>query len=186
MRPQDEFERYIPPQRQLRTPLAKPYLLLWRRSPAMEFPFSASICSGQTFRRSTFALEDFTEILLMRYPVRCLRCSQRQMVSFTVASLALSSAAASKDRRSPTPSTGLNPARQQCPPLPPSERPLAAQQTMLFSSPTSTDEHSKSRVRSTKQSTPHGSPTATDSPQRSITSHPAPAAARLPPSTCSA
>ncbi|HEX3569719.1 MAG TPA: hypothetical protein VHU44_02740 [Acidobacteriaceae bacterium] len=27
----------------------------------------------------------------MRYPVRCLRCGQRQLVSFTIASLSLSS-----------------------------------------------------------------------------------------------
>jgi DNA-directed RNA polymerase subunit RPC12/RpoP len=48
-------------------------------------------CSGQTFRRSTLRAEDLTDILLMRYPIRCLRCSQRQLVSFTIASLAVSS-----------------------------------------------------------------------------------------------
>ena len=48
-------------------------------------------CSGQTFRRSRLRREDFWQIFLMRYPVRCLRCSQRQMVSFTIAGLSVSS-----------------------------------------------------------------------------------------------
>jgi hypothetical protein len=48
-------------------------------------------CSGQAFRRSTLRGEDLTQLLLMRYPVRCLRCSQRQGVSFTVAGISLSS-----------------------------------------------------------------------------------------------
>jgi hypothetical protein len=59
--------------------------------PRKGVPIQCQYCSGQTFRRSTVRSEDLTEIFLMRYPVRCLRCSQRQMVSFTIASLALSS-----------------------------------------------------------------------------------------------
>jgi hypothetical protein len=59
--------------------------------PRKGVPIQCQYCSGQTFRRSTVRSEDLSEILLMRYPVRCLRCSQRQMVSFTIASLALSS-----------------------------------------------------------------------------------------------
>jgi hypothetical protein len=58
-------------------------------------------CSGQDFRRSTLRTEDFTSILLMRYPVRCLRCGQRQMVSFTVASLAISSSIKPRRRHRP-------------------------------------------------------------------------------------
>jgi hypothetical protein len=54
-------------------------------------PLRCQFCSGQTFRRSTLRLADFTQLLLMRYPVRCLRCSQRQMVSFTVAGISISS-----------------------------------------------------------------------------------------------
>jgi hypothetical protein len=54
-------------------------------------PIQCQFCSGQAFRRSTLRGKDFTQLLLMRYPVRCLRCSQRQEVSFTVASLSLSS-----------------------------------------------------------------------------------------------
>jgi hypothetical protein len=61
-------------------------------------PIQCQYCSGQTFRRSTLRTEDLTEIFFMRYPVRCLRCSQRQMVSFTIASLSLSSSIKPKRR----------------------------------------------------------------------------------------
>lgn len=54
-------------------------------------PIQCKYCSGQSFRRSRLRSEDFWQIVLMRYPVRCLRCSQRQMVSFTVAGISLSS-----------------------------------------------------------------------------------------------
>jgi DNA-directed RNA polymerase subunit RPC12/RpoP len=54
-------------------------------------PLRCQYCSHQSFRRSSLRAADFTQILLMRYPVRCLRCGQRQMVSFTVASISLSS-----------------------------------------------------------------------------------------------
>ncbi len=48
-------------------------------------------CVGQRFRRSRLRGEDFKGLLLMRYPVRCLRCSQRQLVSFTIAGISLGS-----------------------------------------------------------------------------------------------
>jgi hypothetical protein len=48
-------------------------------------------CPGQGFRRSTLRAEDLKDIFLMRYPVRCLRCSQRQLVSFTVAGVSIPS-----------------------------------------------------------------------------------------------
>ena len=54
-------------------------------------PIQCQYCSGQAFRRSRLRSEDFWQMLRMRYPVRCLRCSQRQMVSFTVAGISLSS-----------------------------------------------------------------------------------------------
>jgi hypothetical protein len=54
-------------------------------------PLRCQHCSGQIFRRSSLRASDFKEILFMRYPVRCTRCSQRQMVSFTVAGISLSS-----------------------------------------------------------------------------------------------
>ena len=37
----------------------------------------------------------------MRYPVRCLRCGQRQLVSFTIASLSLSSSIKPRRRHRP-------------------------------------------------------------------------------------
>jgi hypothetical protein len=49
------------------------------------------VCSGQGFRRSRLRAEDFKQIFMMRYPVRCLRCGQRQMVSFTVAGISVPS-----------------------------------------------------------------------------------------------
>lgn len=54
-------------------------------------PIQCQYCSGQSFRRSRLRSDDFWQMVLMRYPVRCLRCSQRQMVSFTVAALSHSS-----------------------------------------------------------------------------------------------
>jgi hypothetical protein len=56
-------------------------------------------CPGQGFRRSTLRAEDLKDIFLMRYPVRCLRCSQRQLVSFTVAGVSIP--AHVKQRRAP-------------------------------------------------------------------------------------
>jgi DNA-directed RNA polymerase subunit RPC12/RpoP len=52
-------------------------------------PIRCQYCSYQNFRRSSLRATDLTQILLMRYPVRCMRCGQRQMVSFTVAGLSL-------------------------------------------------------------------------------------------------
>lgn len=49
------------------------------------------VCSGQGFRRSRLRGEDLKHIFMMRYPVRCLRCGQRQMVSFTVAGVSVPS-----------------------------------------------------------------------------------------------
>src|ERR1700712_2676106 len=48
-------------------------------------------CPAQAFRRSRLRPEDIKQLLMMRYPVRCLRCSQRQMVSFTVAGISVQS-----------------------------------------------------------------------------------------------
>jgi DNA-directed RNA polymerase subunit RPC12/RpoP len=52
-------------------------------------PIRCQYCSYQNFRRSSLRPPDLSQILLMRYPVRCMRCGQRQMVSFTVAGLSL-------------------------------------------------------------------------------------------------
>ena len=48
-------------------------------------------CPGQSFRRSRVRARDLQDVFFMRYPVRCLRCGQRQMVSFTVASVSVPS-----------------------------------------------------------------------------------------------
>ena len=48
-------------------------------------------CPGTSFRRSRFRAKDLRRLLLFQYPVRCLRCSQRQYVSFTVAGLSIAS-----------------------------------------------------------------------------------------------
>ena len=69
-------------------------------------PIQCQYCSGQAFRRSTLRGDDFFQMLLMRYPVRCLRCSQRQGVSFTVAGVSLSSKDRPKRPSRNTPITG--------------------------------------------------------------------------------
>ena len=48
-------------------------------------------CVGRNFRRSRLRRTDVKQLLLLRYPVRCLRCSQRQMVSFSVAGISVPS-----------------------------------------------------------------------------------------------
>lgn len=54
-------------------------------------PLQCQFCIGQSFRRSRLRAGDVLGVLLLRYPVRCTRCSQRQTVSFTVASVSIPS-----------------------------------------------------------------------------------------------
>lgn len=54
-------------------------------------PIRCQFCAGQRFRRSRLRFADIKQLLLLTYPVRCLFCSQRQMVSFTVAGVSLPS-----------------------------------------------------------------------------------------------
>lgn len=54
-------------------------------------PIRCQYCIAQKFRRSRLRSDDFRSILLMRYPVRCVRCGQRQLVSFTLAGISLAS-----------------------------------------------------------------------------------------------
>ena len=66
------------------------------REPAIEkmssgVPLQCQYCVGQSFRRSRLRAGDIPQLLLMRYPVRCARCSQRQTVSFTVAAVSIPS-----------------------------------------------------------------------------------------------
>jgi hypothetical protein len=46
-------------------------------------------CKGKRFLRSGFRGSDIGSLFLLRYPVRCIRCRQRQFTDFLTASLAL-------------------------------------------------------------------------------------------------
>lgn len=61
------------------------------QSAAGGIPIQCQFCVGRNFRRSRWRKADLKQLLLMRYPVRCLRCSQRQWVSFSVAGISLPS-----------------------------------------------------------------------------------------------
>lgn len=63
-------------------------------------PIQCQFCVGRAFRRSRLRPSDLSQLFLMRYPVRCLRCSQRQMVSFTVAAVSVPSHVHHKQRSS--------------------------------------------------------------------------------------
>jgi hypothetical protein len=63
-------------------------------------PIQCQYCPGRSFRRSRLRSADVKEILMTKYPVRCLRCSQRQMVSFTVAGIAVPSHVKQRKARS--------------------------------------------------------------------------------------
>lgn len=80
------------------SPSRTPYL---GKDPLNGVPIQCQFCSGQSFRRSTLRGDDFTQLMLMRYPVRCLRCGQRQLVSYTVASLSVSSSIKPRRRHRP-------------------------------------------------------------------------------------
>lgn len=88
---------------------------LWRTTEASErelqrmhsgVPIQCQFCVGQTFRRSRLRASDFASILLMRYPVRCTRCAQRQAVSFTVAGISAPSYLRRRDAPAPKASSG--------------------------------------------------------------------------------
>ncbi len=99
MKFKDEFERaHHRRHRSSTTQNRTPYLGL---DPYNGVPIQCQFCSGQSFRRSTLRGNDFPQILLMRYPVRCIRCGQRQMVSYTIASLAISSSVKPRRRHRP-------------------------------------------------------------------------------------
>ena len=60
-------------------------------NPSGGVPIQCQHCIAQDFRRSRLHLDDLKHLFMMRYPVRCLRCSQRQLVSFTIAGLSIPS-----------------------------------------------------------------------------------------------
>lgn len=59
--------------------------------PSGGIPIQCQFCPCQRFRRSRLRSKDLRELFLMRYPVRCLRCGQRQTVSYTVAAVSVPS-----------------------------------------------------------------------------------------------
>lgn len=65
-------------------------------------PIRCQFCVGQKFRRSRLRSDDLRSLLLMRYPVRCLRCAQRQLVSFTLAGISLPANARTQRKRRST------------------------------------------------------------------------------------
>lgn len=56
-------------------------------------PVKCQFCTSSQFRRSKLRESDALRLALLEYPVRCLRCSQRQFVPFVLAALSLSSSA---------------------------------------------------------------------------------------------
>lgn len=64
---------------------------------ALQMSMQCKFCRAQGFRRSSLRITDMKYLFLLRYPVRCLRCSKRQMVSFVVARISEPSRA--KQRR---------------------------------------------------------------------------------------
>ncbi|WP_419805352.1 hypothetical protein [Terriglobus sp.] len=48
-----------------------------------------AFCTNTKFRRSRVRIHDLRELLLLRYPMRCMRCNQRQYGYFLTAALAL-------------------------------------------------------------------------------------------------
>jgi hypothetical protein len=86
------------PRKRREHPHKTPYLGL---DPYHGVPIQCQYCSGQSFRRSSLRSDDFSQLILMRYPVRCIRCGQRQMVSYTVASLSISSKIKPRRRHRP-------------------------------------------------------------------------------------
>lgn len=61
-------------------------------SAVMDVPdgvIACSFCANTQFRRSRVRTYDLKEILLLRYPLRCTRCNQRQYGSYFTAGISL-------------------------------------------------------------------------------------------------
>lgn len=61
------------------------------RSPVLDIPtgvVACQFCGNTRFRRSRVRLGDVIEVFLLRLPLRCMRCNQRQYGSFLTASVA--------------------------------------------------------------------------------------------------
>ena len=69
-------------------PSVEPYAA----SPLLDIPegvIACQYCGNTRFRRSRVRIFDLREVLLLRYPMRCMRCNQRQYGSYLTAGLAL-------------------------------------------------------------------------------------------------
>ena len=69
-------------------PLIEPY----SGSPVIEVPagvIACAFCAHTRFRRSRVRIHDLKELMLLRYPVRCMRCNQRQYASYLTAGISL-------------------------------------------------------------------------------------------------
>lgn len=61
------------------------------QSPVLDIPsgvVACLFCGNTRFRRSRVRLSDMLEALLLRFPLRCMRCNQRQYGSYLTASIA--------------------------------------------------------------------------------------------------
>jgi hypothetical protein len=64
-------------------------------------PGECEFCGSHQFRRSRLRQTDYMRVLFwLQYPVRCLRCKQRQVASITTAGLSVPSGVKQRSRRS--------------------------------------------------------------------------------------
>ncbi len=85
-RPSDESIAVTNAEDRSRKHLVQPY----QERPVVELrpgTVACPYCGNPHFRRSRPRLGDLFELLLLRYPVRCTRCSQRQFVEISIAML---------------------------------------------------------------------------------------------------
>jgi hypothetical protein len=85
---------------------------------ARGIPIHCQFCSGQAFRRSRLRGADVMDLLLMGYPVRCLRCGQRQLVSFTIAGISVPSHVKQRRARLAHPGPWTEPVKESLKPKP--------------------------------------------------------------------
>ena len=65
-------------------------------------PGECEFCGSHQFRRSRLRQTDYMRVLFwLQYPVRCLRCKQRQVASITTAGLSVPSGIKQRSRRTP-------------------------------------------------------------------------------------
>jgi hypothetical protein len=70
-------------------PDAAPVIVNTKTEPQIRKRGGCQFCRSRKFLRSGVRGADIAAILLLHYPVRCLRCRQRQFTDFLTASMAL-------------------------------------------------------------------------------------------------